>query len=88
MIRESGDLAIGHVLLPFVHTNGLGAWTRRKEPVVPSPFHQSIIGLRVIFAPSAGLFLTPTSALAAGLVGTLIDPDGRCLTAGGRVATR
>ena len=55
--------------------------------MVPFPFHQSIIGRCVLFAQSAGLLLTPIIALAAGLVGTLIDPDGHCLTAGGRIAT-
>ena len=56
--------------------NAFGAWSRRKEPMVPSLFHQAIIRLCVISALSAGVWLTPAIAFAAGLEGTVVDPNG------------
>lgn len=54
--------------------------------MVPFLLHRSLIRLCASSALSAGVWLTPTGARAAGLVGTPLDPD-RC-TAGVRVAAR
>ena len=61
---------------PVREPNGFGAWSRRKEPMVPSLFHRAIIRLCVISALSAGVLLTPAIAFAAGLEGTVVDPNG------------
>jgi len=54
--------------------------------MVPARFHRSSFRLCASSVLSAGGLLTPTSARAAGLEGTLVGPDG--CTAGVRVATR
>ena len=44
--------------------------------MVPSLFHRIIIRLSIVVALSAGVLLTPTLGFAAGLEGTVVDPDG------------
>ena len=44
--------------------------------MVPSLFHLAMTRLCVISALSAGVLLTPTIAFAAGLEGTVVDPNG------------
>ena len=56
--------------------NASGAWSRRKEPMVSSLGHRAIIRLCVIFALSAGVWPAPAIASAAGLEGTVVDPNG------------
>ena len=56
--------------------NASGGWSRRKESMVPSLFHRGIIRLCIISALSAGVLLTPALAFAAGLDGTVVDPNG------------
>ena len=56
--------------------NASGGRSRRKESMVPALFHRGIIRLCVISALSAGVLLTPALAFAAGLEGTVVDPNG------------
>ena len=44
--------------------------------MAPSLFHQAIIRLCIVVALSAGVLLAPAIGFAAGLEGTVVDPDG------------
>ena len=68
----------GSSFSPVRERIGFGAWLRRKEPMVHfSLFHRSVIRACFILALLLASSLTPAIALAAGLEGTVVNPDGR-----------